>query len=231
MQSGDVVTERSLQDVLDKFDEFCKPQCNIAMESYKFNILSQKERQSFMEFETELRAHVRLCDYKCECGSSYENRLLRDRLIVGVYDKKLQLKLLDGRDEQLERVIETCKTYEAANTNKSILDGRVVLRSIKNDVEDESINSILRSCFNCGMPWTLGHINQCKAKDVICRSCSKKGHFQKMCRKSRKPSHETKVDSRKQSVSSINWSDVQDNNSKYVCKEVDSLSSSKKAWM
>lgn len=124
VRAGDAIIQRTLDEVLDKFDQHCLPQRNVTMESYKFNMIAQKERQPFTEFETELRTQLRHCEFKCECGKSYENRMLRDRIIVGIHDTKLQLKLLDGRDEELVRVIDTCKTYEAANANKGILNAK-----------------------------------------------------------------------------------------------------------
>lgn len=120
---GDGVIHRALNEVLEKFDYHCLPQRNAAMESYKFNMISQKERQTFAEFETELRTQIHYCEFKCICGELYEHRMLRDRIIVGVHDKKLQLKL-DGRDESLQRVIDMCKTYEAANVNKGLFDAK-----------------------------------------------------------------------------------------------------------
>lgn len=109
-----VVQQRTLEQVLKKFDAHCLPQRNVAMESYKFNMILQKENQAFNDFETQLRTQLRHCEFKCECGRSYEDRMLRDRIVVGVFDKKLRLKLLDGSNEDLMRVIAICKTYEAA---------------------------------------------------------------------------------------------------------------------
>lgn len=222
-RTGDAVVQRTLDEVLEKFDQHCLPQRNIPMESYKFNTILQKERQSFMEFETELRTQVRHCDYKCECGKSFENRMLRDRIIVGVQDKKLQLKLLDGRDEQFSRVIDTCKTYEAANANKGISDAKQSsVNTVRTNDKPEStlINAINRFCFNCGGPWKYGHMNECKAREIICRSCSKKGHFQKMCRQARKQTSESKQttgkennnsNTNKQNVAGVGWDDMRGN--------------------
>ncbi|XP_017485039.1 PREDICTED: uncharacterized protein LOC108373626 [Rhagoletis zephyria] len=118
-ETPDAVQQRTLNEVMKSFDEFCVPRKNIAMESYKFNMISQKERQSFTEFETELRKQIQYCEFKSDCGKRYEDRMLRDRIIVGVHDKKLQLKLLDGRDETLAKVVDTCKVFEAlTNTSK-----------------------------------------------------------------------------------------------------------------
>lgn len=214
------IQQRTLEEVLQKFDEHCVPQKNVAMESYKFNTISQKEKQSFSEFETELRTQLRRCEFKCTCGASYEERMLRDRIVVGVHDKKLQLKLLDGRDEPLARILASCKIYEAANLNKGILDSKQTLLASITSTEStdasSSVHAMNRSCFNCGGIWKYGHINECKAKDAVCRSCGKKGHFFKMCRKPRNKnstekkddSKETKENHNKKSVAGLNWCDV-----------------------
>ena len=124
-------TQRKLDDVLKKFDEHCLPQRNVAMESYKFNMISQKERQTFAEFETELKTQTRYCEFKCNWEEVYENRMLRDRIIVGVCGKKLQLKLLDGRNEELARFIEMCRTYETTNANKDLLHAKLMINAIE----------------------------------------------------------------------------------------------------
>lgn len=114
-QSPDITTEaRTLANVIKAFDDYCLPRKNIAMEAFKFNMIVQKEKQSFSSFETELRTQLRYCDFECSsCHMSYANRMLRDRIIVGVQDKKLQLKLLDGKDDPLSKVVDACKVFEA----------------------------------------------------------------------------------------------------------------------
>lgn len=84
-------------------DEYCIPKKNVAMESFKYNTITQKEKQPFSEFETELRTQIRYCEFNCSCGKSYNDRMLQDRIILGIYDKTLQLKLLDGKDEPLSQ--------------------------------------------------------------------------------------------------------------------------------
>lgn len=170
---------RSLVNVLDAFDNYCIPKKNVAMESFKFNTLTQKDKQPFSEFETELRTQIRYCEYNCNCGQSYGDRMLRDRIILGVYDKTLQLKLLDGKDDPLAKIIEKCKVYEAANSHKMLLEQG---NSKTINAIEESVHAITRFCYNCGQQFTTGHLNTCKAKEVTCRGCGKKGHFVKMCR-------------------------------------------------
>lgn len=221
------VTQRTLNDVLKRFDDHCIPQKNVAMESFKFNGIVQKEKQSFAEFETELRTQLRRCDYSCTCGVSYGDRMLRDRIIIGVHDNKLQLKLLDGRDEALPKVIEICKTFEAAHANKGLLNSKPIVASIATPPEPAihaiNVNNNRRKfCFNCGDDWSLKHADICKAKGKSCRVCGKVGHFQTMCRQKLTKNNNNNNGSGsgrnnnnggssnvKSSVSSMNWSEHQ----------------------
>ena len=57
--------QRTLDEVIKAFDDYCAPQRNAAMEAFKFRQIHQKERQPFVEFETELRTQVQHCSYKC----------------------------------------------------------------------------------------------------------------------------------------------------------------------
>lgn len=61
----EVQTQRTLDEVLKKFDQHCMPQKNVTMESYKFNNMAQKERQTFNDFLTELRMQLDRCDFNC----------------------------------------------------------------------------------------------------------------------------------------------------------------------
>lgn len=88
---------RTLDDVLKAFDGYCIPKKNILMESFKFHNIVQKEKQPFVEFETELRKQIEFCEYKLD-GKSYNERMLKERIVIGVHDNKLQLKLLEGKD-------------------------------------------------------------------------------------------------------------------------------------
>lgn len=113
--------------------------------------------------------------------------MLRDRIITGVFDKKLQLKLLDGY-EQLTRVVDVCKTFESANVNKGIFLAKQSISMIsleeKNyNVEETSMVSAVnnrRFCFNCGNEGKPDHKSKCPAKDFTC-ACGKKSHFRRMC--------------------------------------------------
>uniref|UniRef100_A0AAG5DPZ1 CCHC-type domain-containing protein n=1 Tax=Anopheles atroparvus TaxID=41427 RepID=A0AAG5DPZ1_ANOAO len=166
------------------------------MEAFKFNTIVQKERQTFTEFETELRTQVQHCDYICSsCNTSFANRMLRDRIIMRVQDKKLQVKLLDGRDQPLSKIVEVPKVFEAVAENKLILDRRgnmLEVKSLKEQpVEEKKIAAVTRKqCYNCGAPFSQNHRLVCPAVKAMCFDCGGTGHFRKCCRRK-------KVDNRK----------------------------------
>ena len=60
-----VTIQTSLDEVLKKFDDYCLPQKNVAMKSFKFNMISQREKQTINEFETELRKQLPFSGKKC----------------------------------------------------------------------------------------------------------------------------------------------------------------------
>ncbi|XP_058446676.1 uncharacterized protein LOC131427475 [Malaya genurostris] len=184
---------RKLIDVIKAFDDYCLPRKNVTMEAFKFNMILQKEKQSFGNFETELRTQLQYCEFECaNCHASYADRLLRDRIIVGVQDKKLQLKLLDGKDDPLVKVIETCKVFEAAAANKQLLDRKCVNAEINTLVEEKNkfktatgdmeVAVVKRSCYNCGNAFNVQHLRRCPAVNIKCNKCGRIGHFQKFCR-------------------------------------------------
>ncbi|XP_055527288.1 uncharacterized protein LOC129719898 [Wyeomyia smithii] len=147
--------------------------------------------------------------------------MLRDRIIIGVQDKKLQLKLLDGRDDPLTKIVETCKVFEAAFENKLILDHKVNLIDVKlaekqpNEGKKEIAAIARRQCYNCGKPFNQNHRRSCPAVNAKCFACGNPGHFSNCCRrKSEKADNSAKLPTKleqqdeQKSVFTVNWSDA-----------------------
>ncbi|XP_055623431.1 uncharacterized protein K02A2.6-like [Toxorhynchites rutilus septentrionalis] len=211
----------TLAEIIAAFDEYCLPRKNIAMEAFKYNSIAQKEKQTFAEFETELRTQVQYCEFSCAtCQTSYSDRMLRDRIIIGIQDKKLQLKLLDGRDDPLSKIIETCKIFEAASENKQLLDRKSNFLEVKVvskeqiDSSAKTVDAVTRNrCYNCGRPYNQNHRRNCPASTAVCHSCGEIGHYSKCCRKktTKQPgSHQqsSKSGRNEKTIHTVNWNDA-----------------------
>ncbi|XP_062538636.1 uncharacterized protein LOC134206905 [Armigeres subalbatus] len=179
------------------------------MEAFKFNSISQKEKQTFAEFETELRTRVQYCEFSCgTCQTPYSDRMLRDRIIIGIQDKKPQLKLLDGRDDPLTKIVETCKVFEAASENKLLLDRRSNLLEVKlvpkkEDVvpEVKTVDTITRNrCYSCGRQFNQNHRRVSPALNAECYSCGEVGHYSKCCRKANEQNAENKANEKQPAI-------------------------------
>ncbi|KAJ6647812.1 hypothetical protein Bhyg_03035 [Pseudolycoriella hygida] len=163
----------TLKEVIEAFDRHCSPAKSTTMEAFKFNSTVQKEKQSFVEFETKLRTQIQYCAFDCsKCKTSYADRMLLDRIVTGVYDKKLQLRLLDGETKSLAQIISMSKSFEAASKNKQILEknnvGPAEIKSIEvNEVDSNKVDAIKRlSCFNCGRVFNDQHRRVCPARNI-----------------------------------------------------------------
>lgn len=179
---------RTLDDVIKALDEYAMPLKNITMETFKFNNIVQQENQQITDFVTNLRKQANFCEFKCECGKSFQNRMLLDRLIIGIQDKRLQMKLLDNKNKGLEEVVQECKAFEASTINTEILSKAGVPQQTVDETtwekqDKKGVWSVTtRRCYNCGALFNKEHINECKAREVQCFGCGKMGHFSKYCK-------------------------------------------------
>lgn len=231
------VPSRTLNDVIKAFDEYCLPKRNAAMEAFKFNRIEQKEKQTFGEFETALRTQLQYCEFECgSCHASYADRMLKDRIIIGIQDKKLQMKLLDGKNDPLSKITETCKIFEAASVNKQLLERQAMpsmeIKAVteSNDNHGEvnvGVAAIRRSCYNCGQMFNGKHRRFCPAVNIKCNACGKTGHFARFCKQSQEKEKEGERAPAQQRPSAgkvihtVNWCDSGMNytNSQYTGNE------------
>ncbi|KAK4886965.1 hypothetical protein RN001_003236 [Aquatica leii] len=91
---------KTLKKIKDKFQEYCAPRKNVIFERYKFNTILQVEGQSFDNFVTELRKAVKTTEY------TSQDEMVRDRIVMGIYDKTIQERLLREASLTLQKTID-----------------------------------------------------------------------------------------------------------------------------
>jgi len=85
--------ERTIDDIIQKFEIFAVGEINETYERYVFNRRDQLEGESFEAFLTVIRSLVKTCKYCDDCVNS----LLRDRIVLGIRDVTTQQILLRER--------------------------------------------------------------------------------------------------------------------------------------
>lgn len=83
---------KRLDKIRQKFEDYCAPKKNVTFERYLFNSIEQKLGQSFDSFITELKKAVKTTEY------AKQDEMVRDRIVIGIYEKSTQEKLLREKD-------------------------------------------------------------------------------------------------------------------------------------
>ena len=114
--------KKTLTNTIRMFDEYFEPVKNVIYERAKFNTMRQGEK-SIHQFIVELQNQADQCDY-----GTMKSDLIRDRIVVGVKDKKLREYLMDIDDLDLNKCIQKSKQWVSNHQQTSKFD----------DVEDEN---------------------------------------------------------------------------------------------
>ena len=177
-----------------KFDAVFLPKTNLTYERYRFNSCVQKEEQPFDTFATEVRGLAKTCEF-----GELKNSLIKDRLVCGIRDLKLQEVLLREDPEDVDEVIKFCRASEIAHTQAAILKKSGSESSEVEEVHKMRVRSNTsrqaewsrdpqserptagRQCYYCGRSHAQGARN-CPAYGKKCDKCEKMNHFSSVCR-------------------------------------------------
>lgn len=120
----------SYTNVVKAFDDFCKPKQNTVYERFVFNERKQKDGEPFDAFHRDIKRLIRTCQY-----GDQENEMLRDRIVIGVNDKKLQARLLETIPLTYESAVEKCRTSEVTKEQANEMNKTASVNEIKHVVD------------------------------------------------------------------------------------------------
>ena len=142
------------------------PKPSVIVQRYRFNSRNRRAGESVATYIAELR-HL---SEHCEFGSTL-NQMLRDRLVCGVEEPKIQRRLLAEPDLTFDKAFELALALESADKNAK--DLQPTASPTVNRVQHKKI------CHRCGDKHSAA---DCKFKTAECRKCGKKGHIARACR-------------------------------------------------
>ena len=181
-------TEKTFDELVTLLREHYFPKPSVTMQRFVFNSRSRKQGESVTTFVADLR---RLSEY-CEFGDSLVE-MLRDRLICGINNDRMQRHLLAESKLSFEKAYELSQAMETADHDARELQGppTAALNKLHKATSAVARNFPTTStrlvnhknsrsnCYRCG---GKHFANECKFHQSECRFCKKVGHIKRACR-------------------------------------------------
>lgn len=173
-------------DIVTVLTKHFSPKPNEISVSFKFYKRDQNREESAADYIANLR--------KLSSGCNFTDleRMLRDRLVCGMRDERLQYELLKKDTITYQDVVDALLSAESAGRDVRMIQDRVgagatsygpsVAPPLPSGVEPMDINAVqqnnsTRLCYRCGDR----HPGECRFVNTVCRYCKKRGHVEKIC--------------------------------------------------
>ena len=177
--------EKSYQELVKLIQDHLAPKPSEIVQRFKFNNRFRNEGESVADFVAALRNLAEHCEYKDTL-----EMMLRDRIVCGIRDEKIQRRLL------VEKELTFAKAYEIATSMEITSKNMAVLQESK---ESDAVNKVTSqgdgttdgtrrvngrsmqyksSCFRCG---GSHNAQTCRFKELNCFYCKQKGHIAERC--------------------------------------------------
>ena len=170
--------EKTYKEIVELVASHLQPKPSVIMQRFKFNSRVRGEGESIADFAAALR---QLSEH-CAFGDTLQD-VLRDRLVCGVKDERIQRRLLGEVELTFARAFQIALAVESANKHAIELQSSVpttvppVINAVGSRPKDKAKKVI--ECYRCG---GNHYASSCRFKGAICSQCGKRGHLAKVCR-------------------------------------------------
>ncbi len=195
--SPDKPGDKSYDELVKIMTKHHNPVPSEIVQRLKFNNRFREEGESIAQYVAALRSIANFCNY----GTSL-NDMLRDRLVCGVRNDRIQQKLLTEKTLSLEKALTIAQSFETASKNVKDMKEMQVAQPNSNE-NSNAVNKVYHDnstptwkspnqvssnkqrykaqpCYRCGKD---NHSSdKCRFRYNTCFKCQKKGHIASVCR-------------------------------------------------
>ena len=178
-----------LDELVQQLNKHYDPKKSISVHRFKFNSRVRKPGESVSTYIAELKKLASLCDFD---GEVWLPQMLRDRLVCGIGDSRMQRRLLAEEDLTFDKALQLVQAMESADQSASALTpdsgkadvNQVTYRKYRGG-KPKQVDTPTRSkppdgqCYRCAGEHSA---DNCRFKNVDCRYCGKRGHIARACR-------------------------------------------------
>ena len=186
-------TDKTFSELVELVTAYYCPKPSVIAQRYAFHQRSQKEGEATAEFVAELRKLSEHCKFEASLDD-----MMRDRLVCGLRDSRLQRRLLAETDLTFKKAFQMCQATELAEKNAQELQtgpkssqkvGGANVMALHADVAGRR-HPTPQECYRCKSTQHLA--KECRFKAANCHACGKQGHIAKACRSKVKNLSKTK---------------------------------------
>jgi hypothetical protein len=150
----------------------------------------QNTGEPVTEFLQTLKQLSKDCNFKAVTADQYRSEYIRDSFIRGLRNPRIRERLLENSSITLENAFYQARALELAESHSaSYMNASHPIPVAATDFSDNTIedsHSAAAAQFQSGKYFFCGndrHVRSfCPAKEVLCRRCGKKGHYQRVCK-------------------------------------------------
>lgn len=179
----------SFSDAVNRFQSYFVGSASILLKRKTFFDTQQTPGETVTEYACRLRRIAADCCFK-DVGEN-----LRDKFVLGIFDSNLGERLLteDASTLTFELALQKAQAYERARRDRQSVESNATSKTtisfVKNQTRYENnckpkVQTEQRACYRCGNGTHKANFSGCPAKNAVCKKCSKKGHFARVCRSS-----------------------------------------------
>ena len=218
----DLPSSKSFDEIVEAAGRHFNPKPSSIVQRFRFNSRVRKEGESVADFVAQLR---QLSEH-CQFGDTLSD-MLRDRIVCGINDQRIQRGLLAESDLTLTKAMELSLAMESADKDADTLkagatgvaNAQLVLqmpatsagrgRTHKRNPPKADLSSNA-TCHRCHGKHLA---TVCRFKEVQCHACGKKGHISKACRSRRNPTEASRKNKHPQTLTMTEHTEVDSDSS------------------
>ncbi|XP_043916150.1 LOW QUALITY PROTEIN: uncharacterized protein K02A2.6-like [Protopterus annectens] len=183
--SPDKPGDKSFTELTSLLQSHYNPKPSEIVQRFKFNSRTRVANETVTEYVAVLRELAQHCNY-----GDRLTEMLRDRLVCGIADDRIQRRLLAEPELSFEKALKLAQAIETANKDIRDLQPRTIEGVGSRSATPLPVHKVVMehkqqgksgqfSCYRCGGE----HLSRnCRFLNEKCHACGKKGHVKKMCR-------------------------------------------------
>ena len=177
----------NFDELVEQLNNHYDPKKSISVQRFKFNSRVRKPGESVSTYIAELKKLAAHCDFE----EAFLLQMLRDRLVCGIGDSRMQRRLLSEEDLTFDKALQLVQAMESADQSASALTAdpgktdvnQVTYRKYRGKPKPADLPSRSKppegQCYRCAGEHSA---DKCRFKNVDCRYCGKRGHIARACR-------------------------------------------------